>query len=437
MPNILLTTRCNLACKYCFAQAKLAGRRENMSLDNVRTVIDRLKGANYPVFRVMGGEPTLHPQFNEIIGMALAEGMRVDVLSNATWSESCAELFARISPTRLLFLLNVDHPDQYPASLWRRIQQNLEGLKYRRGVTLSFNVFEKNPRSDYILDIASRFGFQNIRLSLSLPVFGANNTFLPIETLPEVAPFVVRFARQAEAQGITIQFDNAVPLCMFTEEQAGWLLLHGVLDPKRNARCEPIIDIGPDLTIWSCFCLSQLANRNLTEFATLSEARDYFVNVWSVYQDSVFPMEKCYTCVYRQKWGCQGGCLSYAIAKDNGQRYNAALPAQVVGDGSCFDPERCLALADDVTLAHYDLPEPTYLLHNKSTGVDFEVLTNLYPLLPLLDGHHTTPELVQAFTGISGPGSLQTFMGGVAAESLPQILAGLVQQGFLKQVVRA
>jgi hypothetical protein len=274
-------------------------------------------------------------------------------------------------------------------------------------------------------------------LSLSLPVFGADNTYLPIEALPEVAPFVMRFARQAEAQGITIQFDNAVPLCMFTDEQAGWLLLHGVLDPKRNARCEPIIDIGPDLTIWSCFCLSQIANRKLTEFATLSDARDYYLDVWSLYQDSIFPMEKCYPCPYRQKWGCQGGCLSYAIARDNGQRYNPAPEAQAGGDRSCFDPEKCLALADEVTLAHYDVPEPVYFLHNKSTGVDFEVQSNLYPLLPLLDGHHSTPELMEAFTDRTGSGSLQAFMQGVAAESLPRILSGLVQQGFLKQVVGA
>ena len=108
------------------------------------------------------------------------------------------------------------------------------------GVTLSLDVFEKQPRSDYILEIARHYGFNNIRLSLSLPVYKAENAFLPIEELREVAPFVMQFAEKAESLGISVQFDNAVPLCICTEEQAGKLLLHGVLDLKRNMRCEPI-----------------------------------------------------------------------------------------------------------------------------------------------------------------------------------------------------
>ena len=86
----------------------------------------------------------------------------------------------------------------------------------------------------------------------------------------------------------------------FTDAQAGKLLLHGVLDLHRNTRCNPIIDIGPDLTIWSCFCLSGLANRKLNDFRTLQEAKEYFYEVWSVYQDKVYPMKKCNECLYRE-----------------------------------------------------------------------------------------------------------------------------------------
>ena len=157
MPNILLTTRCNLHCKYCFAQEKLASSKINMPLENVQRVIDFLKRSEFPIFRVMGGEPTLHPQFNEIIQMALAAGMRVDVLSNATWTESTAELFARIPSSSLMFLLNIDHPDNYTPKIWSIIQRNLAGLEGHGGITLSFNVFEKQPRSEYVLEIARRY----------------------------------------------------------------------------------------------------------------------------------------------------------------------------------------------------------------------------------------------------------------------------------------
>jgi hypothetical protein len=65
--------------------------------------------------------------------------------------------------------------------------------------------------------------------------------------------------------------DNAVPPCMFSYEQVGELLTKGVVDPQRNMRCEPVIDIGPDLKMWCCFCLSEMWNRHLDEFKDLKE----------------------------------------------------------------------------------------------------------------------------------------------------------------------
>ncbi len=62
MANVLLTTKCNLSCKYCFAQEKLGGRRgQLMTMPDVDKVIAFLNKSEHPYFRVMGGEPTLTP----------------------------------------------------------------------------------------------------------------------------------------------------------------------------------------------------------------------------------------------------------------------------------------------------------------------------------------------------------------------------------------
>lgn len=434
MPNILLTTRCNLSCKYCFAQEKMSSTRLNMPMENVRRVIDFLKHSQFPIFRVMGGEPTLHPQFNEIVLMALDAGMRVDVLSNATWTESTAALFARIPPRHLMFLLNIDHPDNYSPAQWAVIQRNLYGMKGRGGITLSFNVFEKHPRGDYILDLAQQYDFKYIRLSLSLPVLGAENVYLPFEQLQDTAPFIMRFVADAEARGISVQFDNAVPLCIFDEAQIGTLLLHSVYDLNRNTRCDPIIDIGPDLTIWSCFCLSSLKNRKLEEFDTLAEAQTYYRKVWGVYQDVVYPLEKCASCYYREKWGCQGGCLTYAILQDHGQRYAEAQPEAFE---QLADSEAGLGLADDVRVLHYDLPQPTLLFRKISTNLDLEVQEAFQPVVPLLDGQHTLSEITAALSAHAhGADPMQSFMQDVLAENVPDLLKALLGQGFLKQMVK-
>lgn len=431
MPNILLTTRCNLHCKYCFAQEKLASSKVNMPLENVQRVIDFLKRSEFPIFRVMGGEPTLHPQFNEIIQVALAAGMRVDVLSNATWTESTAELFGRIPSSSLMFLLNIDHPDNYTPKIWSIIQRNLAGLEGRGGITLSFNIFEKQPRSEYVLEIARRYDIKYIRLSLSLPVLGAGNAHLAFSELHEVAPFVMRFAAQAEAQGVQVQFDNAVPLCIFDNAQTGVLLSHGIYDLHRNMRCDPIIDIGPDLTIWSCFCLSALKNRKLDEFATLADAQDYYRQVWSVYQGVVYPLEQCNACYYREKWGCQGGCLTYAMMQDGGARYASIQPEPT---GAALDLERVLCLAEDVRVFHYDLPRPSILFRKTSANLDFAIDDSFAPVMPLLEGGHTLDEILAALPAPNGGSQpLQAFLKDMLAETVPDLLGVLLQQGFLEQ----
>jgi hypothetical protein len=400
-------------------------------MENVQRVIEFLQRSNFPNFRVMGGEPTLHPQFNEIIQLAIAANMRVDVLSNATWSERTADLFDRIPSKYLMFLLNIDHPDNYTANQWALIQRNLSRLKGRGGITLSFNVFEKQPRSDYVLDLATRYDFKYVRLSLSLPVMDAGNVYLPIEELSEVAPFVMQFMLKAESKGVSVQFDNAVPLCIFDEAQLGKLLLHGVYDLSRNVRCNPIIDIGPDLTIWSCFCLSPLKNRRLDEFQTLAEAQAYYSKVWSAYQDTTYPMEKCYTCIYREKWGCQGGCLSYAIMKDHGRRFEtqAADPLQ-----HNILPGTTFALAEDVRTFYYDIPASTCVLRKTSTNLEFEVDAAFQYVLPLLDGGHTLDDIVSASPATSSSSEpMQAFLKETMAEAIRDLLRALFVRGFLRR----
>ena len=170
MANVLLTTGCNLACPYCFAKEKLGSRhRRDMRLEDLDKLLAFFRRSDYKLFRVMGGEPTLHPDFVPIVRRALAEDLRVDILSNATWNNDCAEFFPQVSPRRLYFLLNLDHPDRYRGRIWERIESNLARLPHPGNVTLSFNIFERQPRYEYLLDVARRHGIKTIRLSFSLP----------------------------------------------------------------------------------------------------------------------------------------------------------------------------------------------------------------------------------------------------------------------------
>jgi MoaA/NifB/PqqE/SkfB family radical SAM enzyme len=438
MANVLLTTRCNLRCPYCFAQEKLSeGQRLSMALSDAEKVMDFLQRSNHPLFRVMGGEPTLHPDFPRILEMALRKGMRVDVLSNATWPESYNELFRRISPRRVVFLLNIDLPERYAPNIWQRIEQNLAAISDRGSITLSFNIFEKQPRYEYIFELTKKYGIDKIRMSFSLPVVGANNACLKLEDYKDLAPFVVGFARRAEEEGVQVKMDNAVPLCMFTHEQAGELLLKGVIDLERNMRCSPVIDIGPDLRVWCCFCLSKMWNRHLDEFENLDQVRAHFQRALSVYQDRLYPLEACTDCRYRDRWHCQGGCLTHTVMK-YGELVAEIEPAQQPGDG--WKPGTALALSPDVLVRRFDMPEESYAVTNRVTGMELEVDASFAPLLGCLDGHHSPGEIIDRYLGNSSQpapslNSLHAMTKAALRQGANELLHNMLQQELIVERV--
>ncbi len=74
-----LTDRCDNRCAFCMVSAPKR-RRPDLSLSCVREVL----GAQAPGARVdlFGGEPTLHPEFLEIVRVVVAAGHTVSVASN-------------------------------------------------------------------------------------------------------------------------------------------------------------------------------------------------------------------------------------------------------------------------------------------------------------------------------------------------------------------
>lgn len=84
--NIDLTNRCNLACPYCFANARAAGYLCEPRLDEVMAMLRRYR-AERPVpttaVQFSGGEPTLHPEFLAILAGARSLGFsHIQVASN-------------------------------------------------------------------------------------------------------------------------------------------------------------------------------------------------------------------------------------------------------------------------------------------------------------------------------------------------------------------
>jgi uncharacterized radical SAM superfamily Fe-S cluster-containing enzyme len=77
LSNVDLTNRCNLTCPVCFANANVQGYLYEPSFEQLRGMLQTLRGQRPTPNRVVqfsGGEPTLHPRFHDILRMATEMG---------------------------------------------------------------------------------------------------------------------------------------------------------------------------------------------------------------------------------------------------------------------------------------------------------------------------------------------------------------------------
>ena len=80
MANLLLTTNCQRNCPYCFAK----GDRNNgmvMSSDNFMQAV-RFIASGTPAINLLGGEPTMHPDFAHMLAFLIEHDFMIQVFTN-------------------------------------------------------------------------------------------------------------------------------------------------------------------------------------------------------------------------------------------------------------------------------------------------------------------------------------------------------------------
>lgn len=86
MVRIWLTEDCNALCQFCM-NSKNRGTAQ-MSLDKFELICSYFKENGFDIIAVMGGEPTIHPHFSEMMSVAQNNFNRVYLYTNALKVES-------------------------------------------------------------------------------------------------------------------------------------------------------------------------------------------------------------------------------------------------------------------------------------------------------------------------------------------------------------
>ncbi|MGA4879615.1 radical SAM/SPASM domain-containing protein [Streptomyces lydicamycinicus] len=91
-----LTRKCQLACKQCYNASGPDGTHGSMRREDWLNVLDQAAACGVERIQFIGGEPTMHLHFAELVDHALNVGLHVEVYSNLVHvSAECWEVFQR------------------------------------------------------------------------------------------------------------------------------------------------------------------------------------------------------------------------------------------------------------------------------------------------------------------------------------------------------
>lgn len=331
MANINIIETCNYKCKYCFAEEFTeCGENKMMDLDTFKTALEFVARTQDYV-GIIGGEPTLHPKFSEIIDEVIKNKAvrRFLVFTNGT---NLYKYIDRLSNTKAGVLVNYNapyeiirqHGEEAGTKLFERTRENVIKTRKILGdrISVGVNIFDNNTDWSHIVDILKVTGIDDLRISTVAPNVHNRDNF-NLTYYDTYVKSLISLLEQIKDDIKNITFDcSSIPVCVLSKYRAEL----GELDKYYTCRgsklnlyscssCKPVIDITPDLEAIRCFSMSRYKKIRISDFENVLQISDYFEKEIDGICYNVKTNFLCENCEFSKKRMCNGGCMSFTLEK--------------------------------------------------------------------------------------------------------------------------
>lgn len=329
MANLIVSNICNLNCAYCFAREYIGTSQHDSNLNFIplnsfENHIDFLDRSGIEQVRIIGGEPTLHPEFPELLRAALFREKKIVIFSHGLIPELALASIESISPEKCSVLVNMNASrngnglDERDKVIQRTVIKRL-GPR----ALLGFNLYLTKFCLEELLPLIEQTGCQKaIRLGLSHPTLTGKNSFLHPKQFPFVGQKIIDFASVAAEAGIRLEFDCGFVRCMFSDEGIDILKSTGA---DFDWRCNPILDIEINGDALHCFPLANQIRESINDGLNASGLRESMETQAAPYRVAgIYP--ECSSCIFKKRGECTGGCLAATIRRFNHIPFRFSMP---------------------------------------------------------------------------------------------------------------
>jgi MoaA/NifB/PqqE/SkfB family radical SAM enzyme len=309
--NIILTYKCNLGCEYCYEKgAKL--NYGDIPFDNFEKILKWLRKNKRDRIILLGGEPTLHPNFIDLLKISESNKMRVAILTNLLFNEKIIKAIIDYKGY-LILQANINNPYTYKDDSYDLVYANLKRLHNgKRNLVLRYNMYKDNHDFGNIVKIAKETKWP-IRFSAVNNPVSCESAAKKNENFREMYPKdkITDFLDTCNREKVAIVFARPVPKCIFKREE--------IEKYKKNAikfKCYVGKDgdytarliVNPDLSVMGCYGVP-IRGPELTSFKDIGELSDYYKGHYIRLRKIPLAPE-CLSCQDYLNDICQGGCLS-------------------------------------------------------------------------------------------------------------------------------
>jgi MoaA/NifB/PqqE/SkfB family radical SAM enzyme len=314
MANILLTDYCNQNCPYCFAKKMMDGGKNHISVENFKKAVDYLEANHVGRIGLIGGEPTLHPEFFRLLDYVMEKDLQVQLFTNGIMNKKTSAGLSGYDPDKVIILLNLNDGNSYSPRQVSSIEAALGGLNER--IVLGYTICSADFSLEFHRDMVLRYDLvKKVRIGLASPIVGAEAENLYFrDDSSSLGQAIMDNVEELEKHDILVNFDCGFYMCMFTTEQLGVLAQKSV---GFRSVCEPIIDIDMNLDTHYCFPFTNILKKNISDFPDIRDLRKYYASKLKTMK--IFGNGgECLNCKYLNRGQCNGWCLGRIFNSEEG-----------------------------------------------------------------------------------------------------------------------
>jgi hypothetical protein len=323
MANLSISAVCNQQCAYCFAQdwQTASDGPAFVSLAEFTRQLDFLDRSSIDQVRLLGGEPTLHPQFIALSDLALARHKSLMIFTNGLMPKAVLEYLSALPEGRLNVMVNINEPESGASPVLARQRDTLHTLGARAHP--GFNIYRQILQLDFLLPLIAETGCRpTIRLGLAHPCLSGHNRHVQPHQYAALGEKIVRFVGHAAPAGVRVEFDCGFVPCMFSEAARQALR---AAQADVGWHCNPILDVDAAGRAIHCYPLAALGSLPVTADSAAGALRATFEDRTRPYRAAgIYP--ECAACPARATGECPGGCLAATLRRFRPAEFRVETP---------------------------------------------------------------------------------------------------------------